>query len=174
MAAYATFYNIIDMADFKRAQKEAEAIWQKLCLTSPPIPILEVTENHGLLVRDANFSAHPKISGILDVKGQIIYINAEESPARKRFTIAHELGHWILHPCIKEENSVHTIYYRRPIDKETDDLEKEANCFAANLLVPIGFLKKYRDLYPEQELAALFAVSQEVIGYRLRLLEGKL
>lgn len=76
-----------------------------------PVPIEEIADSHvGLLVRDVEDlsrapgapPAHPghALSGLLLPALGEIWVNAEEArrwPARRRFTIAHELGHWSLH-----------------------------------------------------------------------------
>ena len=158
------------MADYNKAQMEAEKVCEKLFLKTPPIPILEVAESYGLSVLETDLTDHPGLSGVIDVEKQIIYLNKSDNPVHKRFTIAHELGHWILHrEALYQKDSSLAIYYRRPIGGETDDKEKEANCFAANLLVPLEHLKPYYNKhYSCRDLSELFAVSQQVIGYRLQ------
>lgn len=158
------------MADFGRAQEEAEKVWREQCLTSLPFPILDVARSYGLSVYEIDLSDQPDISGILDIEKEIIYLNQTDSTAHKRFTIAHELGHWLLHKEDLKRDPNLTIYYRRPIAGETDDREKEANCFAASLLVPYRLLNPIKLMYTDLELAQMFAVSQQVIGYRKKSL----
>ena len=76
-----------------------------------PVPIEEIADTHvGLLVRDVeDLGTAPgapelghgqALSGLLLPAVGEIWVNAEEArqwPARRRFTIAHELGHWRLH-----------------------------------------------------------------------------
>lgn len=158
------------MADCERAEKAALEIWEQWGWCSPPIPILEVVESYGLSVREVDLSKYQGLSGALDPSKEMIYLHTGDSPTHKRFSIAHELGHWLLHRKeIENENSKYTLLFRRPIGGEQDELEKEANCFAANLLVPLHYLRAYRNRLSHTDLAELFAVSQEVIGYRLNL-----
>lgn len=154
------------MVNYNAAKQAAETIWKEMCISTPPLPILEVVENYGLSVFEVSFTEQPNASGLIDVEKKIIYINEQDTPAHKRFTIAHELGHLLLHD--NEEISLKpelAVYYRKPIGGEILDYEKEANWFAANLLVPMFLLKKYTDL-SDAEAAELFAVSQQVIRYR--------
>lgn len=58
------------------------------------------------------------------------------------------------------------VLLRHPISSEKDPRETEANTFAANLLVPRDMLELYGKYADDSELADLFAVSKEVIGYR--------
>jgi Zn-dependent peptidase ImmA (M78 family) len=60
------------------------------------------------------------------------------------------------------------VVYRQPIGGETDPMEQEANGFAANLLVPEFLLRRYYHWAPEEEAAAIFGVSAEVMRYRLQ------
>ncbi|MCX7720255.1 MAG: ImmA/IrrE family metallo-endopeptidase [Dictyoglomus thermophilum] len=103
-----------------------------------------------------------QISGILYNHNDhpMILINKRDNPLRQRFTIAHELGHFLLH------HSNTQIYFDYPISKNPK-LEKEANTFAASLLLPDFFLKRYLNL-PYQKISSIFQVSQKVIEIRLK------
>ncbi|MEX1012746.1 MAG: ImmA/IrrE family metallo-endopeptidase [Waddliaceae bacterium] len=160
------------MADYLKARDEAKKIWMDWNLTSPPVPIIEIAESFGLTVRDVDFGERQALSGILDIDNKKIYLNNNDSSTHKRFTVAHELGHWILHKELIREDPSLTLFYRKPIRGEEDNREKEANCFAANILVPLQQLALYANKYSDFELARFFAVSKEVIGYRRLLLRG--
>ena len=154
------------MANFEKARLEAEKIWEELCLTAPPLPIVEVAQSYGFRILEVAFKDNPDVLGVLDLNSKTIYLNQSDTVQHKRFTIAHELGHWRLHSKFLEDNPDLGIYYRRPIGGETDDKEKEANCFAANLLVPLSQLENFSKTCSDAELAKIFAVSFQVIGYR--------
>ena len=76
-----------------------------------PVPIQDIADTHiGLLVREVEdlgrapgapeLGHGQTLSGLLLPARGEIWVNAEEArpwPARRRFTIAHELGHWRLH-----------------------------------------------------------------------------
>jgi Zn-dependent peptidase ImmA (M78 family) len=158
------------IADYNKARQEAEKVWQDLCLSSFPLPILEAAQSYGLAVFGVDLSDEPNVSGMLNVAKRTIYINQEDRPEHQRFTIAHELGHWLMHREELKTDPNLGIYYRKPIGGETDSREKEANCFAANLLVPMRFLQPIVGKYSDVELAAMFVVSQQVIGYRKKYL----
>lgn len=157
--------------NYKLAEHTAKKIWQNLCLISPPVPILEVADFFGLTIQGASFEEYPDISGVLDLEEHKIYLNEKDSPEHKRFTIAHEIGHWALHKDQLQYNPNMAIYYRRPIGGESDAKEKEANCFAASLLVPLELLKELSVKFSIKDLAQIFAVSTQVIRYRLKSLQ---
>jgi Zn-dependent peptidase ImmA (M78 family) len=67
-----------------------------------------------------------------------IYVNAAEawrSPGRRRFTLAHELGHWYLH-ATHQPGERYERFCRGPDLKSTRSKEGEANEFASALLMP--------------------------------------
>jgi Zn-dependent peptidase ImmA (M78 family) len=107
----------------------------------------------------------------------IIGVNSAHSIGRQRFTIAHELGHLILH----KDETLH-VDERAPIgfrneesSLATKDVEIEANQFAAELLMPADLLAKEiesisDDLEAEaavSELADRFQVSEQAMTLRL-------
>jgi len=161
------------MADYKKAQYEAEKIWAALKLRTPPAPIIEIANYFGLEVREVDFGNRKTLSGILDIEKKVIYLNKDDHVNHKRFTVAHELGHWILHRLDIEKDPSLTFYERNPKGGESDDKEKEANFFAANLLVPAQHLIALQDKYSDFELSRFFAVSQEVILHRRPFLRNK-
>lgn len=161
--------NISRKADFKLAESKALEILSENFIKEPPIFPVDFVRNYGIKAL-AKFNGEENISGFLDVKEAKIYVNADDSFERQSFTIAHEFGHWILHKTLIEQNPAeYSVLYRKPLGKpDPNPLEQEANCFAANLLVPKNILLKYKKDLNNEQLAALFGVSQDVIGFRLR------
>ncbi len=101
-----------------------------------------------------------KVSGMLLPAERRILVNAVESESRRRFTIAHELGHWI---CQCLEGTAKPVYCRAEeigVDLEAKALEREANIFAANLVMPEAAV---RDAEGENR----FGVSDEAMAWRL-------
>lgn len=112
----------------------------------------------------------------------VIGVNNSQHPNRQRFTIAHELGHYVLH----EGETVHLDHTRNAVainlrnsesaTGENDD-EREANLFAAELLMPARFLEndllgKDLDLLGEEDrlledLAKKYKVSTRALTFRL-------
>jgi hypothetical protein len=115
-----------------------------------PVPVEDIVDSvHGLLVRDvvdmrAAPGAPPLAEGqalsglLLPARGEI-WVNAGEArlwPPRRRFTIGHELGHWVMHRTGQQ-----ALFCRRTsVDEkaavQARDIEEEASAFAAALLMP--------------------------------------
>jgi Zn-dependent peptidase ImmA (M78 family) len=116
-------------------------------------------------------------------RSAIIGVNAKHHPNRQRFTIAHEIGHFLLHEYegfhFDGTNQGFQLRLRdEESSKGTDDDEREANLFAAELLMPKRFLEtdiaKIVDLDLLDDdadslktLAARYQVSAQALTYRL-------
>jgi hypothetical protein len=133
-----------------------------------PVPVERIADNLlGLSVAESDELA---VSGLLLPRQREIWLNAaeaRESPGRRRFTIAHELGHWICQ-CLGGRREA---IYCRPRDLATSAsraLEREANVFAAELLMPEPLVRReFPHAASSAELANWFGVSAEAMGWRL-------
>jgi len=121
--------NLIEREDnAKKTALQLRRIWN---LGNEPIPnLVQVLEEHGVVVLPFDFGTD-KLDGFfirLQCNLVVIALNSNEvfSPDRRRFTLAHELGHAILHV---------EVFPSR-------DLENEADEFAAEFLAPSQSLKK--------------------------------
>jgi hypothetical protein len=154
---------------------------------SLPVPVEEITDSvFGLLVREIDdMCAAPgcpelepgqSISGLLLPSRGEIWVNADEAhqwPNRRRFTICHELGHWVLH-----RRDQQSLFCRRgSIEEDAPPqtrpplpiTEEEANVFAAALLMPAALIRHH---YEEtggdfEKLCDLFKASGAAMGRRL-------
>ena len=150
---------------------KANEVLGKNYVTEPPVNIADIAKNYGLSIKEVTIE-QPTVAGFIDPQSKTIYVSSSDSPARKAFTVAHELGHWLLHgdKLVSEPNK-YAILYRQPLgESNKDPIEKQANCFAANLLVPKKFLDKYQKdpVYTPEIIADIFGVSKEVIGFRMQ------
>lgn len=160
--------------DTVNPELRAQAILQRLGFEHQmPVPILEVCESQGLAaVRQTQFRDVTILVMIrCTPQGPILYVNRQQSPAQQRFTAAHALGHFLLH---LQGNELHLlerdnaeVMYRR--ENEVNPREREANVFAAALLMPRSTCNLV-DLYPPRQLAQFLAVSLETFQIRLRKL----
>jgi Zn-dependent peptidase ImmA (M78 family) len=98
-----------------------------------------------------------------------IMLNTKQNPRRKLFTIAHELGHYFLHRQLKNQFTC-DISSTTP----SNDIEREANAFAAELLMPAHQIRQYvNDNYHPSRTASILGVSEEALKYRLQQLRLK-
>jgi Zn-dependent peptidase ImmA (M78 family) len=167
----------MDKPDYKKVLLEVDRVLKENFVASPPVRIEEIAKNYGLRIVESDFKDLPGVAGFIDIQAQTMFVNKNDGDTRKAFTIAHELGHWILHKHALEQESEkneakYAILFRMPIgNNEVDPVEKEANCFAANILVPKMLLDKYKET-DIPTIARIFGVSPEVIGYRMKLEYG--
>lgn len=67
---------------------------------------------------------------------KLIFYSEERDRARRRWVIAHELGHHLLqHPMVKGDNGYYTLLNEEPSYYVAED-EQEANAYAAEVLAP--------------------------------------
>lgn len=159
--------NVILRPRWKEAEQAADDLTAEY--STPPIPVLEIAENSGVNVVFVDFGKHSEtVSGLCDFKGKRIFVNAKDKSERQSFTIAHELGHWLLHRDIFLENpSRYPVLPRFSAPDESDRLEKEANKFAACLLVPSKLLLPVKGS-PVSALARIFRVSRTMMEFRVK------
>ena len=135
---------------------------QSINCSYPPVPIEEVAKKLGFAVVEFDFPN--SISGVLKKDRMVIGVNAQHHPIRRRFTIAHELGHFLLGHDIGKEEDVVDEDFDKPIHTE-----KQANIFASCILMPSEWVKsevqgKTIDL---KVMAQKFSVSEQAITIRL-------
>lgn len=153
-------------ADYAKAKDAARQILAELGYKNPPINPLDVARKRGIDVAFVHFPNNPNVSGFYDPSEQKIYVNAKEGARRQAFTIAHELGHAILHQKWAESNDYRVLMRDMGAGKD-DPKEKEANTFAANLLVPREMLIRFTENMSLKELSDMFVVSEKMLGYRI-------
>lgn len=164
-----------------------EGLLEKYDITQAPVEADRIAK---FLEIDVKLEeVHDDLSGFLfrDPKTgkTIIGANASHHENRRRFTIAHELGHYLLHEGHTihiDENPTKLAFRINLRDKKSskgeDDGEKEANLFAAELLMPANFLEKDLkgkdfDLLDDKQdkqlvdLAAKYKVSIQALTFRL-------
>jgi Zn-dependent peptidase ImmA (M78 family) len=98
-----------------------------------PVPVHRIAEDLlGLHVATGDLK---DLSGALYPAEREIRVNAAEPETRRRFTLAHELGHWVCHCLGGREEPVFCRH--QDMDSWVDRaLEREANVFAAELVMP--------------------------------------
>lgn len=171
------------MADYPKAEREAERIVKEYGINRAPVNAIGVANHLGYSVVAANL----KISGRLILRnGQVqIEVNAYDPPNRRRFTIAHELGHLVLmHTTGFPDLVIPETIDERRIDNREIQLaarqdhdgirpvaEAEADRFAAALLMPSDLVREmFSPHYNVKALARTFEVSEQAMDIRLKQL----
>ncbi len=152
-----------------------------------PIPVEIVAAGlYGLSIRRVNAS-YEEFHGMLSVEEKAIFVNTNINWTRKQFTIAHELGHWVLHSGKStmrfgglKSAPISEFMSSTKINKEkvrSAVQEQEANWFAAALLVPTELLVqklagknkiKSETIF---DLAKQFGVSPKVVMNKIKNLQ---
>lgn len=138
---------------------------------SAPVPIDQVIRDIGLPL--FHEPLEDNISGYIERSdgSYRIVVNSNHAQTRQRFTAAHELGHYIYHRNLLGDGVGDNRAYRtegthRPNANIRPIHERQANSFAANVLMP-----RHRLTDVEHEttaaLAARFGVSQAAMRIRL-------
>lgn len=127
------------------ARTKAREVLRKLEIEVPPVDVAGVARDSGLAVVEVT-NLGEGISGRL--KGSTIEVLSSDPLVRKRFTIAHELGHHHLGTRHGDEAVVET----------------EANAFAGELLIPGFMLREAMETTTVlTALASLFEVSRQAL-----------
>lgn len=158
------------------AEAAASALLKEVAATEPPVDPQAIAEALGVHV--ALTKMDHELSGMLlrDDDVPAIGVNAKHAPTRRRFTIAHELGHLRMHrgrPLIVD--STVRVNFRDPLSAAATNREEiEANAFAAALLMPRGWVVAHANTLNgldsdamANRLAAVFKVSPQAMTYRL-------
>jgi Zn-dependent peptidase ImmA (M78 family) len=157
-------------------ERLTEQLLSEFEVCSPPVPVERMATAKGCVIRQSDLG---EISGILvrSSSGSVIGVNKIHPETRRRFTIAHELGHFLLH---QGEGVTYDEDFRVSLRSDqsstgTDVAEIEANFFAASLLMPNGLLLadprtksiELEDSDATSDLAATFGVSTQAMTLRL-------
>jgi predicted transcriptional regulator len=139
---------------------------------SPPVDVSAIAKSFGINVwEDRNLG--PAVSGKLfqdrvngGTSGYSIVVNANEAFVRRRFTVAHEIAHFLLHRDLIREGVEDDTFYR---SKLSSALETQANAMAANILMPYVLINQAvaQGINTVAGLATLFQVSQDAMKVRM-------
>jgi hypothetical protein len=147
----------------------AERYWAK----GPPVDIQGIIGEVG--VEYAELPKPDSISGLIEAYGggYRIVVNSNHSLVRRRFTAAHELGHFVYHRDVIGDGIVDDAAYRSERigqygDKIRREYETQANRFAAIVLMPTMLLDKLQAAdVPLPEMAKRLQVSEQALRIRL-------
>lgn len=169
------------------AVRRAREIVTEFGFDDPPIPVEEVAGRLGLVVLRQDLPPDTSAVIIRTADGRkVIGLNSAHHPLRQRFSIAHEIGHALLHLPPTPPRSgdavvdkpLEILFRDNVASMGVDQREIEANRFAAELLMPEAAVRQqFRDLllsppYRDvdglaDELANKFVVSSQAMRFRL-------
>jgi Zn-dependent peptidase ImmA (M78 family) len=163
----------------RRIQLLVDELLSENAVDEAPVPVSAIARTQGARIYFDKLEGD--MSGFLfrDAQQTVIGVNTIHSKTRQNFTIAHEIGHLLLH----DQEQMHIdrefrVRLRDDVSSQgTDDAEREANLFAASLLMPKEFLKKdlskedYVDILDDAFLRGLgrkYGVSTQALVNRLK------
>jgi hypothetical protein len=135
-----------------------------------PVKVGSIAADLGIsvLVSDLPLSVSGKLSRIPESDKWEIRVNRHEPKVRQRFTIAHEIAHFVLHRHTFGDELVDDTFYRSGLPETR---EFEANKLAAEILMPWPLIRKLMNEGNKlpADLAQRLAVSEAAIHIRLGL-----
>lgn len=162
--------------DMERASLE---VLKKFDIDDVPVPIVRIMSELGFKVVVQNYE-EDNLSGIIGIdfklvdkfgSDKVISLNRKHQIGHQRFTMAHELCHYIFD---FDRNSLEPYYDAYDTSQSDLDNEIRANTFAANLLMPKNvFKKKYEECKGMKkydkvlELSKRFQVSGTAVTRRI-------
>lgn len=152
---------------FREANAQPSDLLEYFRVRTAPVPVEEIARELGARVFDDLWMREDGRIEFHDVGFDhpvpLIFVNASHHEHRKRFTIAHELGH-LLNPTHALRTQHRNTAHGRPRKQET-----EANFFAANLLMPVGLINLHLRAGDRtyEDLARRFLVSPEAMKIRV-------
>lgn len=142
-----------------RIRQAVQQLLSECDITEPPVEVSQIARHLGL--RIAGAPDRDGLSGFLmrdSASGRcVIGVNRSHPRTRQRFTIAHEIGHFVLNHAdgnlhVDADRNVRLA--RSTLSSEGSDRhEIEANTFAAELLMPARFLEQ--DMEDDDQLVDL-------------------
>lgn len=151
-----------------------------------PVPIVDIARDLGLRIYETHdFKKHESGSLRNEDGNYVIFVNAEHRSTKKRFTIGHEIGHYLKHKDKIGPNTEHVDTVQRVLDKNAlyrnerpmndteEQMEIEANAVAADILMPEDlFVKAFHETNDIEMLAEQFWVSPAAAAFRAKILLG--
>jgi Zn-dependent peptidase ImmA (M78 family) len=165
----------------KRIQELVEKVLRENSVDRPPVPVERIAKALGIQILHQKYE-EADVSGFLyrDATRAIIGVNRTHHSNRKRFTIAHEIGHFLLHKGNFKEVHVDRAFQvklRNDLSSQGTDFEEvEANAYAAELLLPSSFIREDLaemgavDIEDEESIKTLarrYKVSPQTLVFRL-------
>jgi Zn-dependent peptidase ImmA (M78 family) len=145
--------------------------------------MVETVEAIRIVLIEPSHQFDDNVLGAYDFEEDKLYLRDDcGSEVRRRFTLAHEYGHFVLHrphflqqvfDFYSDANKGKVQLHRGSLDKR-NQLEVQANMFASHFLMPTGLVKDFVRARPSHqpdevvhEVAGAFCVSRQAATIRL-------
>ena len=125
----------------RAAREKAHNIISMYRINEPPVDIIKVAQSLGFIIIPFDFPE--TISAVIKIEGakKIIAVNKNHPEVRQRFSISHELGHYLSgHENFSHDRETLVDRDKKYLDPNHRE-EEEADEFAAELLIPEFMLK---------------------------------
>ena len=161
---------------YKEARDKAWEVLLACGIRNLPVDLGEIADHYGFKVVTYSDTALTQLfrEDVLQGDGFIIQNRSEKqifindkihNRNRRRFTLAHEIGHGVL------QHEMAVIHYRNSeTDSQTDAQELQANVFARDLLMPATVLAAL-DIHTPEEIMQLCHVSRQSAEIRAERME---
>ena len=162
---------------FPDVRDKAQSIITLFQITNPPIDVEAIAEKLDFIVIPYDLGAETSAVLFIHEGTKAIGVNKNHAPVRRRFSVAHELGHFLSgHEDYPEkgEGEKLRVEGQSEMANQHEDVEREANAFAAELLMPEGMLKAAiarEGRLDASALAKIFDVSEQALWIQLVNLE---
>lgn len=160
--------------EWDRLGREHQKVLEKH-LSECPVRVGQIAKDLGVKIKISNL--RPEISGQIrrESDSYVIRVSRYEPRERQRFTIAHELAHFMLHKDLIDrtpDGITDNVLYR---SGAPENIEYEANRLAADIVMPADQIEKilsedFNGIVTEETietLAVRFQVSKAAMGIRL-------
>jgi Zn-dependent peptidase ImmA (M78 family) len=154
------------------ARDVARRLFERSGITIPPVDLYLIIEMCGLRYEEVDYFPEDVDALIIVTKeGAVAVINKNQQEKRRRFSLAHELYHYLEEGGGSVLEDVQDTRQQK-IPKITkagkDPFEVEADAFAGELLIPKALIRKYvRPNDSVDHVARLFDVSEAVAAIRI-------
>lgn len=167
------------MARTTFARNQAKKLINERLVHNAPVPVEEIADYLGINIENKIFPPDSTIDAMMIRKGKhaTIVVNDGHHHNRKRFSVAHEIGHFLLHAnddlyIDKKVQEQLFVFTRTSAKKDSDEVE--ANQFAAELLMPSELVTRDFLRYIESrvenfisKMAEDYQVSETALTYKL-------
>ena len=165
-------YEKINSASINRAEEEHPGSKDKIISAQKtmPVDIINLCKAFDDISVFVSTGLPKVISGAIHKTkdGFAILCNGNEPETRQRFTLAHELAHYLLHYNSLKDDYPENVLLRGGL---TNQQEVEANKLAASILMPFGAINKYIETrggdFRIKDMASFFSVSTPAMAIRL-------